>query len=91
MNCKLLLGGPQAITLLDAVAAYEHALGKTIPVRHVRPGEPVPGLPEVAWGLAASLDTYDSPIDMADTARKFGIRLTSTQEFVRHSVEGAKS
>ena len=91
MNCKLLLGGPQAITLLDALAAYEQALGKTIPVRHVRPGEPVPGLPEVAWGLAASLDAYDSPIDMADTARKFGIRLTSAQEFVRHSVEGAKS
>ena len=91
MNHKLWLGGPEAITLRDAVAAYERALGESIVVRYVRPGEPVPALPEFAWGLAASLDAYDSPMDMAETARAFGVRLTSLEEFVRRSVENARS
>jgi NADH dehydrogenase len=87
LNRKLRLGGPEAVTLRQVVAAYERALGKTIPVQCVRPGEPVPGLPQALWALAASFDTFDSPLDMDDTARVFGIRLTSLEEFVRDAIE----
>ncbi len=91
MNRKLFLGGPEPITLRDAVAAYERALGKSILVRYMRPGEPLAGLPESVWGLAASFDAYDSPVDMAETARIFGVRLTSLEDIVRRSVENPGS
>ena len=89
INQRLILGGPEPLSFRDAVAVYERVLGKAIPVRSVRPGEPVPGLPEAVWGLAAGFDMYDSPMDMTETARTFGVKLTSLEEFVRRSVASA--
>lgn len=86
INQRLTLGGPEPLSFRDAVAVYERVLGKSIPVQSVRPGGPVPGLPEAVWGLAAGFDMYDSPVDMTDTARAFGVKLTSLEEFVRRSV-----
>jgi len=71
------------------VAAYERALRRSVAVQSVRPGEPVPRLPEAVWGLAAGFEMFDSPIDMAETARTFGVRLTSLEEFVRLSMTHA--
>jgi NADH dehydrogenase len=89
INQRLILGGPEPLSFCDAVAVYERVLGKSIPVQHVRPGEPVPGLPEAVWGLAASFDMFDSPMDMTETARTFGVQLTSLEEFVRRSLASA--
>lgn len=41
----------------DAVAAFEDELGRGLPVRTVRPGEPVPGMPEQVNGLFQMLET----------------------------------
>jgi uncharacterized protein YbjT (DUF2867 family) len=91
INQKLLLGGPQPLSFRDAVAIYERVLGHQIPVRSVAPGEPVPGLPEMMAQFLAGLDTYDSPIDMTQTARIFGIPLTSLEEVARRAVTSAAS
>ncbi len=91
INQRLVLGGPEPLSFRDAIAVYESVLGRTIPVRSVRPGEPIPGLPESTWGIAAGFDMYDSPVDMTETARTFGVKLTSLEEFVRRSIEGAKA
>ena len=37
----------------------------------------------------ASTETYDSPIDMAETARTFGVRQTTLEEYVRREFGGA--
>ncbi len=86
INQRLILGGPEPLSFRDAVAVYERVLGKSIPVQSVHPGVPVPGVPEAVWGLAAGFDTFDSPMDMTETARAFGVKLTSLEEFVHRSV-----
>ena len=86
INQRLILGGPEPLSFRDAVAAYERVLGKHIIVQSINPGVPVPGVPEAVWGLAAGFDTFDSPMDMTETARTFGVKLTSLEEFVRQSV-----
>ncbi len=91
INQKLLLGGPQPLSFRDAVAIYERVLGHRIQVRSVAPGEPVPGLPQMVAQLLAGLDTYDSPIDMTETARTFGIQLTPLEEVVRRAVTNVRS
>ncbi len=91
INQKLLLGGPQPLSFRDAVAIYERVLGHRIQVRSVAPGEPVPGLPQMVAQLLAGLDTYDSPIDMTETARTFGIQLTPLEEVVRRAVTSVRS
>src|SRR5688572_21457486 len=59
-NATLVIGGPEALTLREAVQAYEDAGAPRRPIRSVAPGEPIPGLPEPVWGLAAGLETFDS-------------------------------
>mgnify|MGYP001283973046 CR=1 FL=1 len=91
INQKLLLGGPQPLSFRDAVAIYERVLGHQIQVRSVAPGEPVPGLPQMIAHLLAGLDTYDSPIDMTETARTFGIQLTPLEEVAHRTAREHRS
>jgi NADH dehydrogenase len=84
-NTTMVVGGPDAVTFQEVVHAYEAVLGRSIPVQRVAPGEPIPGLPEPVWRIAAALETYDSPIPMDDTARTFGMTLTSVNAFASTS------
>ena len=61
-NATLPIGGPEAITFRQAAEAYGKALGRPLPVRSVAPGEPIPGLPPIVWGIAAGLESFDSPM-----------------------------
>lgn len=87
-NAMLPVGGPEAISWRDVVAAYEHALGRRLGLEFVAPGAPVPRLPEPMWALLAALETYDSPVDMTARAAAFGIELTSIRAFVRAELSG---
>lgn len=80
------LGGPEAITFRDAAKAYEAALGRPLDVRSVPPGALIPGLPEIASGIAAAFESYESVIPMQDTSAEFGVPLTSAREFARRRV-----
>ena len=91
INQKLLLGGPQPLSFRDAVKIYERVLGHQIPIRSVAPGEPVPGFPQMVAQLLAGLDTYDSPLDMSDTACTFGIQLTPLDEVARRAATSVAS
>jgi uncharacterized protein YbjT (DUF2867 family) len=54
----LVVGGPQALSMRDIVKAFEHELGRSIPVQTVPPGQQVPGMPPVVTELLAALETY---------------------------------
>lgn len=82
------LGGPAAVSWREVVAACEAALGRPLEVRHVEPGQPLPGLPDVVAQLAAAFETYDSPIPMDETARQFGVRLRTLEEYARDTFAG---
>ena len=90
-NQRLVVGGPEAISWRDVVAAFEHELGREIPVRAVRPGEPVPGMPEQVNGLFQMLETYDSPLDMTAMAVTYGVTPTGLKDFVHDFVSTATS
>lgn len=87
-NRYVALGGPRALSWRDVVAIYEELLGRTVPIQTVAPGEMVPGLPPIASGLMAAMETYDSPLDMAETARTFDVELTSVEAFARRMLAG---
>ena len=86
---RLVVGGPEPLSFRDAVGVYEQVLGRDIPVQSVAPGEPVPGLSEPVAGIAAALDTFDSPIDMTSTARTYGVEMTPLETFARRMLGGA--
>ena len=94
---RIAVGGPKAVSWRDVVAAYEHVVGHPIDVQSIAPGEllpnlpPVPGLAELVSGLLAALETFDSPVDMTETARTFGVTLTTLEEFVARTVRHSPS
>ena len=91
INQRLLIGGPDAISWRDAVAAFEHELGRGIPVRTVPLGDPVPGMPDQVNGLFQVLKTYDSPLDMSAMAATYGVTPTPLKDFVHAFVSTATS
>ena len=85
-NTVLTLGGPEAVTFRQVADAYAEAAGRPVEIRSVAPGEPIPGLPPIVWGIAAGFEGYDSPVPMEETARRFGVRPTGYRDFVRDRV-----
>ena len=75
-NATIVIGGPEALSWRDIVAGVEQVIGQEIHLRFVQPGEPVPLLPDTVQGPAAMLESYDSPVPMADTAATYGVSLT---------------
>ncbi len=81
-NRVIPLGGPQALSWRDTVTLCESLLGKSITVQSFTPDQPPPGWPPLLVQLVAGIST-DWVVDMTETAREFGVRLTPLAEFVR--------
>jgi len=81
-NRVLAIGG-EPVTWRDVIDTFSEVLGREIPVQTVPPGEPVPGLPDFVAELLASLEFYESPLDMTELSRTFAVKTTSLQDFVR--------
>lgn len=83
MNRYLPLGGPESLCWHDVIAAFESTLGRKIPVRSLPLGSLVPELPKFMSDMMTFMETFDSPLSMTETARTFGVTLTTLGEFVR--------
>ena len=99
LNRRIEIGGPEALSWRDVVAAHERALGCTIPVQWIAPGQllpdlpPAPGLTQLVSGLMAALETFDTPLDMTEVFRTFGVTPTTIDELLaeRQAAEKTKS
>jgi NADH dehydrogenase len=80
-NQTIVIGGPQALSWRDVIATYERVLGRSIAVKWAAPGEPLP-LPGEAANLMWGFETFDSPVDMSETSKTYGIRPTLLEEVV---------
>ncbi len=85
-NQTLCIGGPHPGAWLDVVAAFEKELGREVPVRTIAPGDPIPGLPDIVSELAAALASYDSPMDVSELSRTYGVAPTTLAHFVHRFV-----
>jgi uncharacterized protein YbjT (DUF2867 family) len=85
VNQTIPIGGPVALSWLDAVRIFEGALGRPIQVNNVQPGQPLPGLPPFMAELMAGFGRYESIVPMDEIAPRFGVQLTSLEEFVKQT------
>ncbi|WP_158841721.1 SDR family oxidoreductase [Saccharothrix deserti] len=86
----LVLGGPQAVSWWDVVAAFARELGRDVPVRTVPLEESLPGMPGFVAEVLRSLETYDSPLDSSALYAGYGVVATSLAEFVHGFVVGSR-
>jgi NADH dehydrogenase len=93
LNRRIEIGGPEALSWRDIVAAHERTLGRPIPVQWIPPGEllpdlpPAPGLTQLVSGLLAALETFDTPLDMTEVTRTFGVKPTTIDELLTSFAE----
>lgn len=85
---RLAVGGPDNLTWHDVVQVYEKVLGRPIAVRHIDPGEDVPGAPAVISQMLAGFEAGHVDIDMATTSARFGIPPTPLSSVVAAMVAG---
>jgi len=89
MNQRLAIGGPEPVSFSDAVAAFEKVLGREISINSLAPGQPIPGLPDLMAENLAGFEFFDSPMEMTELSKAFGVKLTSLEEFAKNFVERA--
>jgi uncharacterized protein YbjT (DUF2867 family) len=82
-NRTIAVGGAAPASWREVVATFERVLGRTIEVRNVAIGEKVPGLPDFVVELMTSLEFYESPVDMSEASKTFGVEPTSLEDFAR--------
>ena len=90
VNQHIPIGGPAALSWLDAVSLFEQFLGRPIQVNHVQPGQPLPGLPPFMAELMAGFGRYDSLVPMDEVALRFGVQLTPLERFVQEVLRDAR-
>ena len=81
-NQRVLLGGPASYTWTEIVDEVGRILGSTLPVDYLPLGSQVPLLPPGASDLLNGLETFETFIDMRETAPAYGIKLTTLDEFI---------
>jgi uncharacterized protein YbjT (DUF2867 family) len=88
-NRVLVVGGPQAVSWHDVIAAHERVQGRRIEVRYLPLGGVLPGLPDFVSGFMNLLETYDSVIPMESLAQEFGVRQVTVDECIERQLEAA--
>lgn len=82
-KATIVIGGPRPVSWTDVVASAERIVGHKIQTRSVAPGEPIDTLPPGVAGLLYAMETFDSPIDMTETARTVGVTPTPIEVGLR--------
>jgi len=85
-NSAIAIGGPRPLSWRDILASYEMFLGYPVAVNELPPGSALPGAPAFTSNMLTFMDTYESPVDMTQTARDFKIALTAVETYVRESI-----
>jgi uncharacterized protein YbjT (DUF2867 family) len=81
-NRRIAIGGPASYTWTEIVSAVSAALGAQLPVRYLPLGSDVPFLPPEVGGILNGMETFETFIDMAETAATYGVTPTTLDEFI---------
>ncbi len=81
-NQRILLGGPASYTWTEVVNAVSAAMGTQLPVNYVSLGSVVPLLPPETSTLLNAMETFETFVDMRETAPAYGVKLTTLDEFI---------
>jgi uncharacterized protein YbjT (DUF2867 family) len=82
INKTIAIAGPEALTWSEVVDRTSKQLGQDLPVRHFKTGETLPGLSSDISRMAVNFEAHNFIVDMADTARTFGVSLTPLEDTI---------
>lgn len=83
LNQTVYIGGPASYSWTDIVNTVSKTVGQDLPVNYVTFEQPVPLLPEGVPDMLRAMETFETAIDMSQTAPLYGVKLTSLDSFAR--------
>ncbi len=85
VNQRIAIGGPASYSWTEVVDAVSAVMGAPLPVNYLPLGSDVPLLPPDVGSLLNGMETFETFVDMAETAPAYGIKLTTLDEFIRRT------
>jgi uncharacterized protein YbjT (DUF2867 family) len=84
-NQRIGIGGPASYSWTEIVHAVSAAMGAPLPVTYLPLGSDVPLLPPEVSSLLNGMETFETFVDMTETAPAYGVNLTTLNEFIRRT------
>jgi NADH dehydrogenase len=84
-NQRISIGGPASYNWTEIVDAVSRATGTTLPVQYLPLGSQVPLLPDGISALLNGMETFETFVDMNETAPAYGITLTTLDEYIQRT------
>ena len=85
VNQRIDIGGPVSYTWTEIVTAVGQAMGAPLPVQYLPLGSQVPLMPEEVSDLLNGMETFETFVDMSQTAPAYGIKPTTLDEYIRRT------
>jgi uncharacterized protein YbjT (DUF2867 family) len=85
VNQRLDVGGPASYTWTQIVENASQIMGMKLPVQYLPLGTAVPLLPPAASDLLNGMETFETFIDMTETAPAHGVTLTTLDKFIQRT------
>lgn len=84
-NQRIRFGGPASYTCTwtEIINEISQVVGSQLPVQYLPQDSQVPLLPDEASFLLNAMETFETYVDMTETAPAFGIKLTTLDEYIR--------
>ena len=87
-NQRIGIGGPASYSWTEIVQAVSRVMGAQLPVQYLPPGSPAPLLPDEIGGLLNGMETFESFVDMSETAPAYEVKLTTLDDYIRRTFVG---
>jgi uncharacterized protein YbjT (DUF2867 family) len=85
VNQRLDVGGPASYTWTQIVENASQIMGTKLPVQYLPLGTAVPLLPPSASDLLNGMETFETFIDMTETAPAYDVTLTTLAQFIEQT------
>jgi uncharacterized protein YbjT (DUF2867 family) len=81
-NQRISIGGPASYSWSEIVAVVGQAMGAKVPVQYLPPGSPAPLLPDEMSALLNGMETFETFVEMSETAPTYGVKLTTLDDYI---------
>jgi uncharacterized protein YbjT (DUF2867 family) len=85
INQRVLVGGLASHSWTEVVKIVGQEMGQELPINYITPDQPVPLLHPGVGDMLKAMESFESYIDMEDTAKQYGVELTPLGTFARRT------
>lgn len=84
-NQRIAIGGPTSYSWTEIVDRISQAMNTQLPAQYLPLGSEVPLLSDEVSGLMNAMETFETFVDMTETAPAYGVRLTTLNEYIQRT------